>query len=154
MKNLILIPFLALVGCANTSTIQIEPESFDVIFSEGEYNDHQELSTVLNSDESFDYQVVGTIHYGDIDYITNVLPTDAGATIHVTLDISYPAGTFAAIFTKDSNGEEQMVWTRLARGVEEVYFTVPEGCIWWDLRLAGSSLYTKEYLWRAEVEVL
>ena len=157
MKKLILIPFLALVGCANNETSEtfVEPDGPDPLFSfrEEEFNDTRLMSNIIHPGNRMEYQVIGQLHFGDIDYITSILPSIGGHTVNVTLDIPYEFGVYARIETKTIFGGEQLLWTGLAEDITEVMVEIPENASFWTLGLTGSSLYVKDYIWRAEIEV-
>ena len=157
MKNLILIPFLALVGCANNETTEtfVEPDGPDSIFSfrEEEFNDTRLTANVIDPGNRMEYQVIGELSYGDADFITNLLPSIGGHAVHLTLDITPNYGSFASVTTKTIFGGEEVLWTGLAEDITEIMVEIPENASFWTFRLIPSSLYVKEFIWRAEIEV-
>ena len=159
MKNLILIPLLALVGCANNEAtetfVDIEPDGPDPIFSfrEEEFNDTRLMSNVIQPGNRREYQVLGKLFYGDVDYITSVLPSIGGHAVLVTLEIPERFGVFASITTKTIFGGEEVLWAGRVEDLSSVLVEVPENASFWTLRIAGSSLYVDDYIWRAEIEV-
>ena len=158
MKNLILIPFLALVGCAdNDNTTVTEPDVPDTLvsFSEEELNDIPEMSNILETEALTQYEVLGDLTYGDEDHIIHVLPSKDGHFIHLTFEVGHVLSyrALVTIQTTTHTGDRQVLWTAAVDGTQEAMIEIPEGSNFWQMVVERPTLYVDTYSWRAEVEV-
>ena len=158
MKNLILIPFLALVGCAdNDNTVTDpgpEPDTL-VSLSEEEPNDIPEMSNILETEELTRYEVLGELTYGDEDYLIHLLPSKDGHIIHLTFEVGHVLSYSAlvTIQTTTHTGDRQVLWSAAVEGTQEVMIEIPEGSNFFQMVVERPTLYVDTYSWRAEVEV-